>query len=245
MVGQDKIDEFVKRVREAAGGNLESVILFGSAVSGDFHPGLSNLNLFCVLRDSSFAALQALAPVAKWWERQKQPPPLCMTRQELERSTDVFTIELLDMQQHHRVLFGEDVVQSLRIPMHIHRIQVEYELREKLILLRQQYLLASDNDSRLWDLMLHSVTSFATLFRHALIALGDREQTGRRAAVEALSKHAEFDPSAILQLMDVREHKADHKKMDVRDVFGRYLTAIEKVTTAVDKALDSSASGRG
>jgi hypothetical protein len=33
--------------------------------------------------------------------------------------------------------------------------------------------------------------------------------------------------------------------MDVQDVFSRYLTAIEKVTTAVDKALDSSASGRG
>ena len=56
---QDKLDEFVKRVREAAGPNLESIILFGSAVSGDFRPGLSNLNLFCVLRDSSFAALQA------------------------------------------------------------------------------------------------------------------------------------------------------------------------------------------
>ncbi len=110
----EKIDEFVKRIREAAGPNVESIILFGSAVSGDFHPGLSNLNLLCVLRDSSFAALQALAPVAKWWDRQKQPPPLCMTRRELERSTDVFTIELLDMQQHHRVLFGENVVQGLR-----------------------------------------------------------------------------------------------------------------------------------
>src|ERR1035438_2700641 len=129
MVPEDKIDDFVKRVREAAGSNLESVLLFGSAVSGDFHPGLSNLNLLCVLRDCSFAALQALAPVAKWWERQKQLAPLCMTRKELARSTDVFTIELLDMQQHHRVLFGEDVVQGLRISMHVHRVQVEYELR--------------------------------------------------------------------------------------------------------------------
>ena len=54
-----------------------------------------------------------------------------------------FTIELLDMQQHHRVLFGEDMVQGLQISMHVHRVQVEYELREKLILLRQQILLTS------------------------------------------------------------------------------------------------------
>jgi hypothetical protein len=241
---KDKIDEFVKRSREAAGANLQSVILFGSAVSGDFHPGLSNLNLLCVLRDSSFAALQALAPVAKWWDGQKQPPPLCMTRREVERSTDVFTIELLDMQQHHRVLFGEDVVQGLRISMDVHRVQVEYELREKLILLRQQVLLASGNDSRMWDLLLRSVPSFGTLFRHALIALGDASPPGRREAVDALSKRVGFDLSAIHQTLDVREHKSDRKKIDIADLAGRYLAAVEKVTSAVDEALDSEASGR-
>src|SRR5579863_4705998 len=113
MVPEKKISEFVSRLQAAAGSNLQSVILFGSAVAGDFHPEYSNVNLFCVVRDSSFAALQALAPAVKWWDSQKQPPPLFMTRNEIERSADVFTIELLDMQQHHRVLFGEDVVKSL------------------------------------------------------------------------------------------------------------------------------------
>jgi hypothetical protein len=240
---EKKIDEFVKRVRDAAGANLESIILFGSAVSGDFHPGMSNLNMFCVLRDCSFAALQALAPVAKWWEKQKQPPPLCMTRKELERSTDVFTIELLDMQQHHRVLFGEDVVQGLLISLHVHRVQVEYELREKLILLRQQVLLASGNSSRLWDLLLRSTPSFGTLFRHALIALGDSSQPGRRGAVEVLSKRVGFDLSAMNQVLDVREKKADPKKIDINQLVARYLATVEKVAAAVDEALDSDASG--
>ena len=243
-IPDDTINEFVKRVREATGPNLESLILFGSAVSGDFHPGMSNLNMFCVLRDCSFAALQALAPAAKWWERQKQPAPLYMTRKELGRSTDVFTIELLDMQQHHRVLFGEDVVQGLRISMHIHRVQVEYELREKLILLRQQILVASGDESRLRELLLRSVPSFGTLFRHALIALGDASLTGRREAVQALSQRVGFDPSAIQQVQDAREHKVDQKKLQVTDLVARYLAAIEKVTNAVDEALDSEASGR-
>ena len=242
MVPEDKIAEFVKRAREAAGANIESVILFGSAASGDFHPGQSNLNLFCVLRDCSFVALQAIAPVAKWWDRQKQPPPLCMTRKELERSTDVFTIELLDMQQHPRVLFGEDVVQGLRISMHIHRVQVEYELREKIILLRQQVLLASGNDSRLWELLLRSVPSFGTLFRHALIALGEGAPSGKRDALQVLSTKMGFDLSAVHQLLDIREHKADPKKTDAGDLAARYLAAIEKVAAAVDEALDSDGS---
>ena len=242
MVPNDKIDDFVKRIREAAGSNLESIILFGSAVSGDFRPGLSNINLLCVLRHCSFTALQALAPVAKWWDHQKQPPPLCMTRKELERSTDVFTIELLDMQQHHRVLFGDNVVEGFRISMHVHRVQVEYELREKLILLRQQILLASGNQSRLWELTLHSVPSFGTLFRHALIALGDDAPVSRREALQALSTKMGFDLSSVYQLLDVREHKADSKNMDINELSGRYLAAIEKVAAAVDEALDSDGS---
>lgn len=236
MIPTDIIDEFVKRAREAAGTNIESIILFGSAVAGDFHPGLSNINLLCVLRDSSFKALQALSPAATWWDGKKQPPPLCVTKQELQRTTDVFTIELLDMQQHHRVLFGENVLKDLHIPMDLHRVQVEYELREKLILLRQHVLLAADKESRLWDLLLRSAPSFSTLFRHALVALGDSKQVSRREAVSTLSGRVGFDASAILQVLDVRERKADRKNINVVDLAARYLAAVEKVTAAVDTA---------
>ena len=243
MVPDKTINDFVSRLRAAAGANLESVVLFGSAVAGDFHPEFSNVNLFCVIRDSSFAALQSLAPAVKWWNAQKQPPPLFMTRDEIEHSTDVFTIELLDMQQHHRVLFGEDVVQGLSIPGSLHCLQVEYELREKLALLRQHLLLASGNDSRMWELLLRSVSSFATLFRHALIVLGHDAPVGKREAVEALSKRIGFDASGILQVLDVRERKSDRKKFNVTDVFSRYLAALEQVAAAVDRMLDSGTAG--
>ena len=236
-------EKFVTRLREAAGANLESVILFGSSVAGDFHPEFSNVNLFCVVRDASFPALQSLAPAVKWWDAQKQPPPLFMTRDEVERSADVFTIELMDVKQHHRVLFGKDVFKDLSIPANLHRVQVEYELREKLVLLRQHLLLAAGNDSRMWELLTRSVSSFATLFRHALIVLGHNAPVGKREAVQALARQVGFDASGLLQVLDVREKKSDRKMFDVADVFARYLAALEHVTAAVDRMLDSGPSG--
>jgi hypothetical protein len=243
MIPEKTISDFVSRLRTAAGTNLESVILFGSAVAGDFHPEFSNVNLFCVIRDSSFAALQALAPAVKWWDTQKQPTPLFMTHDEIKRSVDVFTIEFIDMQQHHRVLFGEDVVQRLSIPANLHRVQVEYELREKLALLRQHLLLAAGNDSRMWELLLRSVSSFATLFRHALIVLGHDAPVGKREAVQSLSKQLGFDASGMLQVLDVRERKSDRKKVNLADVFSRYLAAVEQAAAAVDRMLDSGVAG--
>jgi hypothetical protein len=239
MLSDKRIVEVVKKLREAAGANLESVILFGSAVAGDFHPEYSNLNLFCTLRDSSFAALMPLVPAVKWWNALKQPAPLFMTRDEITRSTDVFTIEFLDIQQHHRVLFGEDVFQNLTIPPDLHRVQVEYELREKLALLRQHLLLAANDEKRLWELLLRSLSSFATLFRHALIVLGEEAPVSKNEAIVALSKRLGFDASAILEVLYVRESKAARKQFKLEDVFSRYLAAVEQVTAAVDKMLDS------
>ena len=241
MVPEKKMSDFVGRLRDAAGANLESVTLFGSSVTGDFHAEFSNVNLFCVVRDTSFTAMQALAPAVKWWDAQKQPAPLFMTRAEIERSVDVFTIELMDVKQHHRVLFGEDVFGALSIPANVHRAQVEYELREKLALLRQHLLLAYGNDSRLWQLLTRSVSSFATLFRHALMVLGYEAPTGKREAIKALAEKLNFGPAPFLQVLDIREQIAKRKQFDVSDVFARYLSALEQVTAAVDRMLDSGA----
>jgi hypothetical protein len=243
MVAEKQINEFISRLRTACGSNLQSVILYGSAADGEFHPEFSNVNLLCILRESSFANLTAMAPAVEWWTRQKQRAPLVLTRDELERSADVFSIELLDMKQLHRVLFGDDVLSGLAIPMHLHRVQLEYELREKLILLRGR-LLAAANQKQLWELLLASLSTFTTLFRHGLIALGQTPPKAKREAVQALAARIPFDPSAVLQLLDIREHKAETKQFDVSDVFTRYLDAVQQVTAAVDRMLDTPQPGR-
>jgi predicted nucleotidyltransferase len=238
MVAEKQITEFLSRMRHAAEDNLHSVILYGSAADGEFHPAFSNVNLLCVLRETSFAALKALTPAVEWWTRQKHHVPLLLTREELERSADVFSIELLDMQQRHRVLYGEDVLQGLTIPLRFHRVQLEYELREKTILLRERLLLASGNKDRLWEVLLGSFSTFSTLFWHALIAMGDSTPKSKREGIQALAARIQLDPSAFLQLLDIRERKADRKQLDVSDVASRYLTAVQQVTAAVDKMLD-------
>jgi len=242
MAPEKQIDEFVARIHQAAGENLQSVILFGSAVSGDFHAEFSNVNLLCVMREASYATLSAVAPTVEWWTRQKHHVPLLLTGEELERSADVFSIELLDMQQRHRVLFGADVLAGLTIPMHFHRAQLEYELREKTILLRGRLLAAGTDKKQLWELLLASLSTFATLFRHALIALGEKPPDSKRETIRALAQKIKFDPSAFMQLLDIRERKADRKQFDAAGVFARYLAAIQQVTAAVDRMLDSTES---
>jgi hypothetical protein len=143
------------------------------------------------------------------------------------------------MKRQHRVLHGTDVVASLQIPMVLHRAQLEYELREKLILLRQRLLVDSRDESRTWHLLLRSVPAFATLFRHALIAQGQAEPRTKRESVKTLAESLRFDATPFEQLLDIREHLADPKQFRVQDIAARYLAAVEQVTAAVDRMLDS------
>jgi len=238
MVPEKQIGEFVERLRAAAGANLKAVILYGSAAAGDYVPEYSDVNLLCVLEETSFAAIAALGPTVEWWARQKHHAPLLLTTDELRRGADVFSIEFLDMQQYHRLLWGEDVFKGLEIPMKLHRAQVEYELREKTILLRQRLLAASGDAAAKWHLLLRSVSAFGTLARHALIATGDTRAASKREAVQRLAAKSGFDPSPFFQLLDLREGRLERKDLVLDELFARYLAAVERVTMAVDTMLD-------
>jgi predicted nucleotidyltransferase len=244
MVHEKLVGEFVEKMRTAAGGNLTSVILYGSAAEGEFHPEYSDLNLLCVLQDTSFASLSKIAGAMEWWRKEKRHPPLVLTPQELKDTVDVFSIEFMDMKQRHRVLYGEDLLGTLDVPMHLHRSQLEYELREKLFLLRQHILLVGSRDKDLWEVMLNSLSSFTTLFRHVLIELGEQGRKHSRDAVQELASRLNFDSSAFVQLMDVRAKKSDRKQFRVTEVASRYLSAIEAVTTEVDRMPKSMAPDR-
>lgn len=238
MVPEKLIGEFVERLRAAAGANLKSVILYGSAAAGDYVPDYSDVNLLCVLGETSFASIEALAPAVGWWGKQKHHPPLLMTTEELARGSDVFSIEFLDIQQNYRVLWGADPLKELTIPMKLHRAQVEYELREKTILLRQRLLVVAGDASAKWELLLRSLPAFATLARHALIASGEAAAGSKRDSVQKFAAKVGFDPGAFLQLFDLRERKPDRKTVNVDDLFARYLQTIERVTAAVDAMPD-------
>ena len=52
MTHEKLISEFVEKMKAAAGDNLVSVVLYGSAADGEFHPEYSDLNLLCLVRDA-------------------------------------------------------------------------------------------------------------------------------------------------------------------------------------------------
>lgn len=244
----DKLKELVSRLQRACGAELLSVVVYGSAARNDFHEQFSDVNVLIVLQRLTPATLAALSEVLRWWSREeKLRPPLVMTIEELRESADVFAIELFDMKRSHQTLFGADVVAEIDVPMNLHRVEVEHELRTTLLRLRHHFLLGSDNEDELRAVLAKSLTSVVTLIRHALLAAGhdvahDKTQVVNKAGevfgIETQPLHA------VLALRDNNRQPADlHPTSpktgaagapDLRELYHAYMAAIQKVAHELD-----------
>ncbi len=237
MIAEQNLADLVTRLKNAAGSNLLSVILYGSAATEEFQPGHSDLNVLCIMQSLGRDDLSKLHAASAWWAKKGHPAPLFLTLNELHHSADVFAIELLDIKAARRVLHGEDVIASLHIPMGLHRLQVERELRNNTLRLRQHYVRHPADSRKTLELMASSISTFAALFRHALIALGEDPPPTKRSAMDRLGSVLGFDPSPFHTIFEIREGHKRERDVDVQATFDAYLDRVAKVTEEIDRRL--------
>jgi predicted nucleotidyltransferase len=230
---ENKLQELVDRLKQAQGDRLLSVILYGSAASGEHHEHFSDINILCVLSRITPAELAGCAPVFEWWRSLNNPPPLLLSEEEVRTSTDCFPIEFHDIEERRRVLFGKDVIQGLLIDKVFYRAQVEMELRSKLLRLRQKAADVLANKAALLRLMIDSAPNFLILARHALLVSGQISGWRKREIARHLPDiGAESEPFETL--LDLREQSKFANDVDPDALFARYLRQIEILVRHVD-----------
>lgn len=239
----EKIAQLASALAQAAGSNLLSVILYGSAVSGEFHVGHSDLNLLCLFERLDAETLKRIHPVTRRWARKGHTPPLVFQASRLAEAADVFAIELMDIKASHKVLHGSDLVSAIEVPMTLHHLQVERELRQNLIRLRQHYLASDGGRKASLGLMTASVSSFTVLFRHAAIALGDsvselEQPLRKREAIDRLASMLGFEARPFHLVLDVREDRKSARELDAQSLFAEYLTAVTFVVNEIGRRLE-------
>ena len=157
---------------------------------------------------------------------------MIMTLEELRESADVFAIEMLDIQRSHKTLFGQDVAAAIDVPMNLHRVEVEHELRTTLLRLRHHLLLSPDNEDEFRAVLAKSITTVLTLFRHALDCVG-RGSAAREAAVIGRAGEAfGFDVQPLRTILELR-NEGPHSE-NLRGLYHAYMSAIQRVAHELD-----------
>ena len=227
-------EQFTEKMKKIYGDDLLSVVLYGSAVGGDFHKCHSDFNLMIILKDISASSLEKSARLCQRWNW-RNPIPLFVSREHLKTSSDVFPIEFFDMKEQHKVLHGYDPLQGLEIhPTHL-RLQCESELKGKLIALRSEWIRLYPSKRRGRKLILHSSSSFFAIFRGLLRVLGETVPATKREVLKKLNAKTEFDTAVFEKILDILEGTKKLSRSEVLPMMESYLTTLERVATFVDK----------
>jgi predicted nucleotidyltransferase len=229
------LKELVDRLTKTYQDRLVSVILYGSAAVGDHHGRFSDINIFCVLKQLTPRELAEGESLFRWWRERGNPAPLLMSQDEVARSTDCFPIEFRDMKERRRLLAGADLVADLEIGDSFYRAEVEHELRAKLLRLRQKAAGVLSDHGLLLRLMVDSLSTFCTLFRHALALAGAETVFEKRRIIDLAAARLGVNPAPFHSLLDLREGKKKPREVDPRQLFEQYLKEIHVVVDAVDR----------
>ncbi len=224
----------VKRLLDAFGKSLQSVVLYGSAAMDDWQPASSDLNVLCVLEELGPRELAACEPIFRWWKDAGSPAPLLLTAEEVRTSTDCFPIEFHDMQEHRRVLHGVDLIAGLVIDRSFYRAQVEHELRAKQIRLRQKAAEVLSNSDRLTKLLVDSLSTFCVLGRHALILSGQQARYRKADILQALESATGKRMPASHAILAVRSAAKPAGAADANGLFENYLKEMGALVSFVD-----------
>lgn len=243
-VAHEAFNHLVGDLKVTHGDNLASVVLYGSAASGDFVQLESDYNVLIALHRITPEDLRLAQAPMREWQRLGHPLPVYFTLSELNDAADVFPIEFRQMERSRAVLFGRDPFETLQLSDANLRHQAEYELRSKLIQLRRLYIPASVSAKRLQDLMSDSLSSFATLFAPVLTLHGEQPPVMKHDIVRATVRLLGLDASVFERVFELREsgdaagHFGDH---EANELFAAYMEQVERVIVAVDR-LEVSAS---
>lgn len=227
---KNNIQDFIRRLKDIYQQDLISIILYGSAASGEFIDKRSNLNLLIVLENTDLANLKKASKVINKFTMIN---PLFFTENYIKSSTDIFPIEFLDMQENYSLLYGRDVLKSINIDTRHLRFQCEQELKAKLIRLRQSYLRM--NGLALQSLLFRSFTSILHILRNVLRLKEKKSAYKKEDILKEAALEFNIDAGVWEKILAAKKKQIKLKQSAIENLFIDFVRESEKIVDVVDK----------
>lgn len=149
---RERVGSYARLIQELFGESGKALTVFGAVLIDGFNVDRDTARSVLVVERIELPLLRRLADRGAKLGKIGVAAPLIMTPDHIRTSLDTFPLELMEIQQKHATLFGQDYFGALTFDNAHVRLQCERELKRTLIALRQG-LLASAGRERLIPMM--------------------------------------------------------------------------------------------
>ena len=221
--------------KELFGDDLVSIILYGSAASGEYVAGKSDINFMIVLSDQGIDSLDRTFELIAKWKKRNVATPLFVTEAYVRTSLDVFPIEYLNFQKTYQLVYGKDTLKDLSFDREFLRMQCEREVKGKLLLLREAFLESRGKGKDLQQLIAQSLGAFVAIF-NGLLYLKEKElPRHKRDVIKNACQAFQMETGLFEKLLDVKEKRFKLTSPEISQLFKAYLKEVQKLWKIVDR----------
>lgn len=186
------IEDFCDGAREALGGDLLALVLFGSAAEGRLR-ATSDINVMVVLRNFDAQRIDGLRDTLRMAHAAVRLEAMFLLETEIADAAEAFAVKFTDILTRRVLLFGEDPLAKVTISRAATLHRVRQVLLNLALRLRHDYTLLSLREEQL----LHVVADAASPLRASAFALAQligEHPESPRAALETYvhTKHPEW-----------------------------------------------------
>lgn len=232
---QAAITSFLEALEEAYGERLLSIFAYGSATTADYNPKTSDINIAVVLKDVSIEILKKAARGIRKAVRNKIVVPLFLTPEYIRQSLDSFPIEFITMKDSRCVLLGEDSLKDVEVKKEDLQRECEYQLKGKLLMVRQVYLERVLRKENLEILIKKTFRSLMPVFQGILKIRSDAPISGKQETLSKLAEEFNLDMSVFQEVL--KDKKTDGKigSQNVETFLNDFLRKLRQLSDVVDK----------
>jgi len=228
-----RIEPFFHKIIQPENNNVLSVALVGTVLTSDYIHNVSDINSVVVLKNMELGFLKILSAQGKAAKKNKIAAPLIMTKHYIDTSLDTFPIEFLNFSLLHQTIYGENCLSKLTIHPQDLRLQLEREMKSRLIGLRQSYLSSLGDKKVLGQELSHFLSSLIPLFRSFIFLKKAAPAIGYKEVISQFHDISGFDGSPFEQALEIRR-QTHPAKLDIEMLFEKIYWASEKLSEYVD-----------
>ncbi len=216
------------------GDDMVSIILYGSAASGEYIAGKSDINFLIMLSEKGIDYLDQTFDLVARWKKRNVATPLFLTEAYVSTSLDVFPIEYLNFQNSYKLVYGKDILKDLSFDRGFLRMQCEREVKGKLLLLREAFLESRGKGKDLQQLIAQSLGAFIAIFNGLLHLKGEELPRHKRDVIKNVCQAFDMDNDLFAKLLDVKEKRVKLSGPEITNLFKAYLKQVQKLWKVVD-----------
>ncbi|MCU0581966.1 MAG: hypothetical protein MUF26_05885 [Syntrophales bacterium] len=231
----DIFPEITGQLQTAFGKDLQSIVLYGSGASKAYVPGRSDLNFLVMVTEEGMKNMKRLHDLIGGWQKRRITTPLIMSKTFLENALDVYPVEFLTMQAQHVLVYGDDPLSALAFDRTCLRLQLEREIKGKLLHLRQGYLDSEGQAKKLRDLIRISLVAFLSLFAAILYLKEKPIPSARHALIRDACVLAGIDGDIFIRCLEIKEETAKDDLKAVALLFDQYLLEVGKMDNFINQ----------